>query len=393
MRITRVNTYLMRAGSWISSDPGTTASDTRHWLFVTLETEEGLVGLGEGSGWPKVVQTAVEDLAPLIIGEDASQIERLWQRLFSAMSAHGMVGTVGGGALAAIEMALWDLKGKALGAPVWNLLGGRLRDRVPVYAHARNADQARRYVGQGYRAIKCGGVDGVVELARSIREAIGPAADLMVDLHGPPWMTPAEAIEVGRRLEPLKLLFLEDAVAPEFPDGLARVRDAVDIPLAAGERLPNIWAFKPLLDRGLIDVAQPDTGRFSGILQMRRLAAMAEAQGVTIAPHSGSLGPVAEYAALHVLASIPNALMLETFAEDWPGRYEVVRPRPTVIDGDMMVPDAPGLGVELVLEAVRSHPPGRNVALTKSHSKSGASEPAYVRAALRTPPPPRGDSR
>ena len=183
----------------------------------------------------------------------------------------------------------------------------------------------------------------------------------MVDAHGPSWMTTRDAIAVGRELESLDLLFYEDPVAPEDLDALARVRDAVNVPLAAGERVSTIWGIQPYIERGLVDVIQPDTGRAGGITQMRKMAAMAEGHYITLAPHSGSLGPVAEFAALHVMATIPNALMLERLEFDWEGRDAVITPAPKVVDGHIKVPDAPGLGVDIVVEEILKYPSRRNI--------------------------------
>lgn len=166
---------------------------------------------------------------------------------------------------------------------------------------------------------------------------------------------------MGRELEAADLLFYEDPVAPENLDAFARVRDAVNVPLAAGERVGNIWGMLPYIERDLVDVIQPDTGRAGGITQMRKMAAMAESHFITVAPHSGSLGPVAEYAALHVMATIPNALMLERLEFDWPGREEVVTPNLKVVDGHIAVPDAPGLGVDIVVDEILRYPSTVNV--------------------------------
>jgi galactonate dehydratase len=387
MRITGVETFLMSAGAPVSATGGAENSSatvatatglpfgtTRHWLFVEVHTDQGITGVGEGSGWPLVVEAAVRDLAPLIVGEDPTDIERLWLKLRLAMASHGITGTVGGGALTAIEMALWDIKGKVLGTPVWNLLGGRVRDRIRVYAHASTPAHAKACVELGYRALKTGGVANPIEKVAALREAVGPDVDLMVDLHGPPDLTTKDAMVVGRELERFRLLFWEEPVSADNWEGLARLRDTVAIPLASGERLATIWEFQRLLAGGCIDVVQPDTGRIGGISQMRKLAAMAEAAFVTMAPHSGSLGPVAEYAALHVLASIPNALILERFSHDWPGREAVVTPPVEVIDGHIAVPDRPGLGIELVKPEIWKHPPGRNAGIRASEG-SGTFEP------------------
>jgi galactonate dehydratase len=369
MKITDIKTYLMQVGP----RPGLPGADTgrpgeadfrgsRNWLFVKIETDEGITGVGECSGWPRVVQTAVMDYRTILIGEDPRDIERLWHRLFISSMGHGTLGTVGGGALTGIEMALWDLKGKALGQPIWNLLGGRFRDSIQVYGHAKTPDRARELVQRGYKALKVGFTGAVdIDKVAAIRQTIGQDIDLMVDAHGPSWMTARDAILVGRELEPMDLLFYEDPVSPENLDALQRVRDAVDVPLAAGERVSNIWGMRPYIERDLVDVIQPDTGRAGGIIQMRKMAAMAEAHYITVAPHSGSLGPVAEFAALHVMATIPNALMLERVEIDWPGRYEVVHPVLEAVDGRIAVPNTPGLGVELIEEEIERYPSRRNV--------------------------------
>jgi galactonate dehydratase len=304
-----------------------------------------------------------------------------------------MTGVVGGGAMTGIDMALWDLKGKVLGTPVWNLLGGKLRDRVRIYAHAKTPEVALQLKAAGITAIKAGGTSDPVRMLESLREAIGDEMDLMVDLHGPPWLTAADAIVLGRRLEPLNLLFMEDAVPPEHLESYARIRDAVAVPLAAGERLATIWGLRPLIERQLVDVIQPDTGRAGGITQMKKLAAMAEAHGIMLAPHSGSLGPVAEYAALHVLAAVPNALMLERVEIDWPGRAEVITPVPQQIDGHLAVPDAPGLGVDIVEEAVARYPSRMNVGMGKGDYEPGTEgEFVYVQTRLKRSAYFRGNS-
>jgi galactonate dehydratase len=384
MKITHLTTHLMqvgpRTGAGAKGGQGALADGhrgSRNWLFVKIHTDEGIYGVGECSGWPRVVEGAVRDLAGVIEGQDPAHIDLLWSRMHTAIMGHGLTGTVGSGALGGIEMALWDLKGKTLGQPVWNLLGGRFRDRIPVYGHARTVERADELMLRGYRAIKVGtpsfeGVDMVYRL----REHVGPDVDLMVDAHGPPWLTTADAIAMGRALEGADLLFFEDPVAPENLDALARVRDAVDIPLAAGERVGTLWGMRPYIERGLVDVIQPDTGRAGGITQMRKMAAMAEAHFITMAPHSGSLGPVAEYAALHVMATIPNALMLERVEFDWPGRADVITPSPAVEDGHLKVPDAPGLGVDIIEDEVARYPSRRNLVSNPdpAHYEPGTAE-------------------
>lgn len=366
MKITDIETHLIQVGArpgLHGSQPGEASfGGSRNWLFIKVHTDEGIYGVGEGSGWPRVIATAVQDLKHMLIGEDPANIDRLWNKMLVATMGHGQTGTVGGGALTAVEMALWDIKGKVLGQPVWNLLGGCFRDRIPVYGHAKTAKRAQELIERGYRAAKIsftGAVD--LDAVWEVREAMGPDRDVMVDAHGPSWMTTQDAILVGRELEKMDILFYEDPIAPEHWTGYRRLRDALTVPLAAGERVSNIYNIRPLIEEELVDVIQPDTGRAGGITQMRKMAAMAEAHGITMAPHSGSLGPVAEFAALHVMATIPNALFLERLEFDWPGRYEVVTPVLKVEDGHLPLPTTPGLGVDFVVEEVGKYPSIRNV--------------------------------
>ena len=385
MKITQVRCHLMQAGppphtGWTGTG-ATALAGNRNWLFVMVHTDAGLVGTGEGSGWPRVVAQAVADLEHLLIGENPRDIERLGQKLRVAMMGHGQTGTVGMGALAAIDIALWDLKGQALGTSTADLLGGLMRPQVPYYVHAADVETARAAVARGVRAVKVGGIAGIVERTHAIRAALGPEIDMMVDLHGPPWLNAADAVAIGRALEPLNLLFLEDPVAPDNLDGWRRVREKVALPLAAGERLATLADMRPFIDERLLDVLQPDTGRFGGLTQMRKLAGLAEAHGLTIAPHSGSLGPVAEFAAVHLLAAIPNALMLERMEPDWDGRQQAITSTLVAADGQLAVPEGPGLGVKIDQAFVAAHPSVRNAGLPGGGWNAGTEhETVYLQA-------------
>jgi galactonate dehydratase len=387
MKITRIETFLMQAGApddraWASDKAGVQTS-SRNWLFVKVRTDDGVYGVGECSGWPRVIETAVRDLSEVLVGEDPAHIERLWQKMMVAQMAHGMTGVVGAGAMSGIDMALWDIKGKVLGAPVWTLLGGQVRDRIRIYSHASSPEVALELKQRGIMAVKTGGVRDPLAKVAAIREAVGSDVDVMVDLHGPPWLTPKDAIALGRALEPYHLLFMEDPVAPENMDGLARVADSVAIPIAAGERLATIWGWRRLIEGEIVDVIQPDTGRAGGISQMKKLAGMAEAHHIMLAPHSGSLGPVAEFAALHVLAAIPNTLMLERIENDWSGRNEVISAPPVLENGHLVVPTAPGLGVDINEEAIAAYPSRRNVSIAAGGYEPGTeAEHVYVQMRL-----------
>lgn len=355
MKITDIKTFLVDA-----TPPNGWGGGGRNWLFVKVETDEGLYGIGEASGWPRVVETAVRDLATILVGEDPTRIERLWQKMLIAQMGHGMTGVVGAGAMTGIEVALWDLRGKALGLPVVDLLGGRCRDSVRVYAHASTPDRARELIDRGYDALKCGSLTAPVKTVALLREAVGDDIDLCIDVHGPPWFTVPDAIRVGQALEEFDLMFYEDPVPPENVESIAKVAAAVNIPIACGERSSTVWGFRELLERDIVDVIQPDMGRAGGFLQMKKIAALAEAHHIQVAPHDGSNGPVCEAASVHFLASIPNCLILEHLADDVPWRYELCTPLEPV-NSHIAVPTAPGLGIEFNEEVARAHPGRENV--------------------------------
>jgi galactonate dehydratase len=381
MKITSVKTFLMQAGSpketaWSAGGPagGLSSAGARNWLFVKVYTDAGVTGIGECSGWPRVTEMAVRDLEHVIVDQDPAHIERLWQRMHTAMMGHGQTGVMGYGALAGLDMALWDIKGKVLDTPVWNLLGGKVRDRIRAYSHASTVESAQSLVARGYTAIKTGGVADPLGKLADLRAALGDDIDLMVDLHGPPWLNAADAIALCREMERYHPLFVEEPVAPEALAAMRRVRDHTTVPLAAGERLAGLFGQRALIEDDLVDVIQPDTGRSGGLTQMRKIAALAEAHFVGVAPHAGTLGPVAEMAAVHLLAAIPNALILERFEDDWPGKHALVTPALVCENGHLIVPDRPGLGIDIDEDFIAAHPSVRNCRLPITEG-SGAYAP------------------
>lgn len=356
MKITGIKTFLVDA-----TPPGGWGSGGRNWLFVKVETDEGIYGIGEASGWPRVIETAVNDLKTILIGQDPGRIELLWQKMFLGMMGHGMTGVVGAGAITGIEVALWDILGKKLGVPVVDLLGGMCREKIRTYAHASEPEAALRYVAQGYTALKCGNLRHPVRTVARLRDALPDEIDLCIDVHGPPWLTVPDAVRVGQELEEFDLLFYEDPVPPENMDALKKVSDSLSLPVAAGERSSTIYGCRELVEREIVDVLQPDMGRVGGISQMKKIAAQAEAHHIMMAPHDGSNGPVCEAAAVHVMAAVPNFLILEHLANDVPWRYELVTELP-VVDGYIAVPRRPGLGIEFHEDVARAHPGVPNVA-------------------------------
>jgi galactonate dehydratase len=342
----------------------------QNWHFVEIETNEGIVGIGEASlEWrERAVAAAVDELAALLIGQDPNLIEHHWQRLHRHGFWRG--GVILTSAVSAIDQALWDIKGKSLGRPVYDLLGGPTRRRIRLYTHIggttpeATADDARRVVADGFTGVKMGvprsaAASGERALLRAtvarveaVRLAVGEDVDIMLDNHGQ--LAPGDAIELARALAPFGLLFFEEPVPPDTPDALAKVAAArVPIRLATGERLFTKWDYWPVLTAGLIDVAQPDICHAGGISELRKIAALAEACYVKIAPHNPN-GPVATMASAHLAAAIPNFLILE-FAEQ-PLREEVQRQGLVVRDGWAELPDRPGLGIELNDEVIAAHP-------------------------------------
>jgi galactonate dehydratase len=264
---------------------------------------------------------------------------------------HGFTGAVRGGVISAIDMALWDIAGKALGVPVWQLLGGKLRDRVRVYGHASSAEAAKWLVERGFTAFKCGPSAATL---RECRAAVGPQVDIGVHCHGE--FTAAAAIELAEACLPDRPAFLEEPTWPEDVDELARVRAATRIPLAVGERMYSRLQARPYFERGLLDLIQPEITRIGGISETKRLAILADTYQVRVAPHDGSAGPIAEMANLHVMATIPNFYALEHRASDVPWRSEVVLGVLPDRDGYIEVPDEPGLGLKLNEHAIAEHP-------------------------------------
>jgi len=358
MKITDVKTYLVNA------DEGRSAERPRgrNWLFVKISTDEGITGVGEGGGWPVVVAKAIQELSYFLIGENPFAIERLWLKLYDILHGHGVTGAVRGGAISAVDMALWDIKGKALGVPVYELLGGKVRDRIPVYGHASTPEAAGRLIERGYRAFKCG---PSAETLRILREAAGDEVEIGVHCHAQ--LTPAAAVQLGRACEPYRPMFLEDPVVPENVEALAKVAEKVAVPLATGERFATKWAFSELLARNLVDIVQPETTRLGGITELKKLAAMAEAQSAKVAPHDGSVGPIVEMANVHVLASIPNCFYLEHRATDVSWRHDVAPGAVPEEDGYIAVPNVPGLGVDIDEEEAAVHPLPSTDAYTYHH--------------------------
>jgi galactonate dehydratase len=348
----------------------------RNFVFARVRTDEGLEGIGEARpvNREEAVAAYLEAIAHrYVVGSDPFDIEDLLLRItrddYEVPAATEMT------AIAVVEMACWDIIGKTLGQPVYRLLGGRCRDRIKAYANGwyqvgRTPDEfaqaARRVVARGYRAMKFdpfGGGSGEltreehrrsVELVEAVRDAVGPGVELFVEMHGR--FTAAQAMALARDLERVAPGWLEEPVPPDQPAALTRVAAHTTLPIATGERLHTRAAFRDLFALGAVDVAQPDLTHCGGILETKKIAAMAETHGVLVAPHNVGAS-VGTAAALHLAACIPN-LKIQEYFNDFAEPYvvEAARGLPAVTDGYFPLPQGPGLGVTFNEDVVLAHP-------------------------------------
>jgi len=358
----------------------------RNWIFVKVITDEpGLIGWGEATlEWhTRSVLGAIEDLSLLLVGEDPTRIEYLWETMYRQHFWHGN-GIVRVTAMAGIDLALWDILGKKLGVPCHQLWGGRVRDYIRLYCHlgggrmedfyetkpsdaARFADLARAAVADGFTAFKSMAVpeqaplEGVQPVryaaacVEAMREAVGPGIDIMVDCHARP--TPAMGLQFAKALEPYGLYFFEEPCWPEHLEGMARIQQAVSTPIATGERITSQFGFKELFERAAASVIQPDITHCGGLSEARRIAALARVHGVGVAPHNPQ-GPVSTAASIEFGFSTPNYLICEAVHQDVPWREEVVEWGFQVEkEGRIVRPgDWPGLGVKINEAAIADHP-------------------------------------
>ena len=357
-------------------------AEMRNWVFVRVETDQpGLYGWGEATlEWKtRAVAGAVEDLAPLLIGKDPRDIEQL-VRIMKKQS-FWRLGVIGMSAVSGIEIALWDILGKSLDVPVWRLLGGKVRDKVAVYTHLGLGDmravyesmdaeplvqRARDVVDKGYKAFKAvfipythfhaplAEIDKVARLMEALRDAVGPSVEIMIDFHGRTASVGA-ALAYIEALEPGRPMFVEEVLPPGDTAGLIAIAAKTKVPLATGERLVDRIEFNELFQSRAIDIAQPDICHCGGLLEAKKIAAMADACSIGVAPHN-PLGPIAGVAALHFAVSTPNHVIQEEMVGAVPWYFDVVQGPIRMVDGFWQVPEAPGLGIEVNEKACAAHP-------------------------------------
>jgi galactonate dehydratase len=349
----------------------------RNWLIVRLTTDEGVEGIGEASMLshePVVIKLLEAWAENYLVGKNPIHQEVHWTRLFQDNSGRG--GRLFSTALSGVDIALWDLKGKALGVPVYELLGGTLRDRIRVYANGwytnpgtpeQNAEEARKVVSMGYTAMKFDPfgqknyytiTPEEAQLAEdrvaAVREAVGPNVDILVEVHAK--FNVYTAVHLGQRLEKYRPFWFEEPVSQENVSEMRQVRERVNIPIATGERLYTKFPFFELVKAEAVDILQPDMCNAGGITELKKIAAIAEPQHVMMAPHNtnAAVGTVASF---HLDASLPNFLIQEYHAEFYePHYFEVFDGLPRQKSGYVELPKGPGLGLTFNEEVANAHP-------------------------------------
>jgi galactonate dehydratase len=370
MRITDVRAHVVAPVGRVELSDGERLS----WLFVEVETDEGLTGLGECSNWPgngnAIVRRAVEVVRERLLGMDATRIEDIWQTIFGKftyLGSRGLITTV----MSGIDIALWDIRGKALGQPIYDLLGGQLRNSIPLYTHPQGPDDQRlaadavRLAEEGFTALKIdpfqemwprstsyqggeisrAGIRQAVERVGVIQEALSGRADLMIDAHGV--FNTSSALACMRALEPFDIMMFEEPVPPQGLDALRHIRANARVPLCAGERLYTRWDFEPVIREGLVDYLMPDVCWTGGISELRRIASLAEVYYIPVMPHN-ALGPIQILAGAHTMMTVPNFKLLEIHIHWLEDLYNRCISEPLdVRDGHLHLSRRPGLGVEL----------------------------------------------
>lgn len=363
MKITQLQTFIVDSADGRGGP---------QWVFVKVLTDEpDLSGLGEGSVTSKAstVAAAIMEQERFLIGRDPLNIESLWQQLYRVPRWRG--GPVLNSAISAVEIALWDIKGKAYGQPIYQLLGGACRDRIRMYAHCHGAspeqaaESALALQAQGYTAVKASSIhveDGLVRPAaglergaakiRAMRQAVGPELDIAIDAHGQ--LTTPMALDFAERIYECRPLFLEEPTQPEDLDSLAWLGAHTRVPLATGERLFTKWGFADLCARHLVSYVQPDVVHCGGILELKKIAAIAEAHFIDCAPHNPQSW-VSTFASLHVDACTPNCVIQEHISGPaW--QADLFRTEWGLVDGYAALPTGVGLGLDFDEEEAARHP-------------------------------------
>lgn len=359
-----------------------------NWTLLKVYTDAGYTGVGEATNWPgsPIIEAAAQHVGERVIGMDPMRTDFIWTKLYRDLN---WIGPYGASlcAISGLDMALLDLKGKVYGMPLYELLGGQFRTRIPLYANywftggghtpEEYAEQARAIVEAGFGGLKFDPFahtnyfygddlapnlgltpaqqDLAYEVTAAVREAVGPAVDIMIETHA--LLNYQTAVTMAERLAPLGITWYEEPVGPENIEALAAIRRRLDgqVSLCVGERHYTRSGFRPVLERQLCDFVMPDITRCGGPSELKRIATMAEAYNVLVAPHNPN-GPLSTLAAAHVCATLPNFFRQEFMFRDVPWRDTVIDHPIEVVDGHLILSDRPGLGVNLVEEEMEAHP-------------------------------------
>jgi galactonate dehydratase len=385
MKITKVTPWLVSVPQQAGQQGG---QPGRQYVFVQVETDEGVTGWGEVTGTGQLPNRAVcavlREVGPFLEGDDPARIEALWHKLFRAMTYVGTRGLTSC-VVSGIDIALWDIRGKALGLPIYQLLGGPVRESVALYTHfplgetpqeaARNAlvpvrdghaaiktdpfaPERRRRQRQGLPStyldggMSAAGEQEGADIVAAIREAVGPEVEVLIDAHA--LYNVPTAVRLAQRLAPYRITWFEEPVPPESYHALRQVRDQVPTRLCVGERLHTRFEFVPILEHRLADFVMPDVTWTGGITELKKIATLAEAYYVPVSPHDAS-GPVNVLAGAHVMLTVPNFYRLETTRSRMDFYDAFIDPPLDVRDGHLHVPDKPGLGLEMNLDYLRAH--------------------------------------
>lgn len=341
-------------------------------VYVRISTDTGISGIGESTcfGWPRAVEDVIRSFTDYLVGADPFDNEHHWLQMYRTLCFRGMVVV---GAISAIDQALWDIRGKHFQAPVWQLLGGRCRTAVramkvlPGGSPDEVAKQAGIAVDAGYTAVKvilhqhehhgmrhARRLDDLVGRFAAIRDTVGWDLDVGIELHRN--LSPGDAIQLCKEIEPLRPFFVEDPIPPDSVLSFGEVSAKVSVPMAAGERNTTIWEFREYVEHAGIHYVRPDVGVAGGITHVRKICALAEAHHQGVLPHAVPSGPVATAAHVQLGIATPNWEAQEHVEQDNAASRVVVRDIVPLIDGWLHAPDAPGLGVELDVEGARSLP-------------------------------------
>ncbi len=345
-------------------------------VYLKILTDQGVVGEGHATVHRKArtCQAAINDLTDVLVGKDPTRIEFLWQAMYRWPRWRG--GPVLNAAISGVDLALWDILGKLLDVPVYRLIGGAARDKVRLYVHGSGTEGVQRAKQLGYTAIKTSPhvtdtIDGrrvikrpwnlqrAVKIIEEMRIEAGDELDIMVDAHG--LLTPVMALEFAKAIEPFRVMFLEEPIQLEGNDTLEWLGAHTTVPLATGERHTTKWMFEDLISRHLVSYVQPDVIQCGGITELKKIAAMAEAQFIDVAPHCpGSLSTGLGLASLHVNAATANCVIQESHPNPTGWRLDMFSGRTvTIRDGYAELPSWPGLGLKLNEKEAAKHPPTR----------------------------------